>query len=60
VELVKFLEKDQELCIQIIEVPLKMTSYRTLSKKQKIKKVKIQVSMGETNFFLAPYPSPLV
>jgi hypothetical protein len=37
-ELVKFLEKTQILHIQIIAVRLKMTSCRTMSRKQKLKK----------------------
>jgi hypothetical protein len=40
-ELVKFLEKNQKLHIQIIAVILKMTSCRTMSKKQTWKRVKI-------------------
>jgi hypothetical protein len=34
-DFVKILEKNQKLHIQIIAVALKMTSYRTMSKKQK-------------------------
>jgi hypothetical protein len=55
-DLVKFLEKNQKLHIQIIAVTLKVTSCRTMSKK----KVKIQVSMGKIKFFLSTLPfSPL-
>jgi hypothetical protein len=48
VDLVKFLQKNQKLHIQIIAITLKVTSCRTMSKN---KKVKNQDSMGKTNFF---------
>jgi hypothetical protein len=51
VDLVKILEKNQKLHIQIIAVTLKVTSCRTMSKK-KVKKVKNQDFMGKTNYFL--------
>jgi hypothetical protein len=38
VDLENFLEKNQKLHIQILEVTLKMTSYRTMSKNKKWKK----------------------
>jgi hypothetical protein len=38
VDLVKTLEKNQKLHILIIAVTLKVTSYRTMSKKEKVKK----------------------
>jgi hypothetical protein len=53
--LVEFLEKNQKLHIQIVVVTLKVTSCKTMSKK-KVKKVKIQDSMGKTNFFLSTLP----
>jgi hypothetical protein len=34
-DLVKILEKNQKLYIQIVKVMLKLTSYRTMSKKKK-------------------------
>jgi hypothetical protein len=55
-DLVKFLEKNQKLHIQIIAVTLKVTSCKTMSKKNSEKKVKIQDSMGKTNFFLSTLP----
>jgi hypothetical protein len=40
---------------------LKVTSWRTMSKKEKWKKVRNQDSMGKTNFFLSTLPfSPWV
>jgi hypothetical protein len=58
-ELVKFLEKNQKLHIQIEAITLKVTSCRTMwkKKKKKTKKVKIQDSIDKTNFILAPCPS---
>jgi hypothetical protein len=50
-DLVKILEKNQKLHIQIVLVTLKVTSCRTMSKK-KVKKVKNQDFMGKTNYFL--------
>jgi hypothetical protein len=47
-DLVKILEKDQKLHIQIVAVKLKVTSCKTMSKK----KVKNQDFMGKTNYFL--------
>jgi hypothetical protein len=52
-DLVKNLEKNQKIHIQIVAVPLKMMSYRTMSK---IKKVKNQDFMGKTNYFLITLP----
>jgi hypothetical protein len=54
-DLVKILEKNQKLHIQIVAVTLKVTSCRTMSKK-KVKKVKKQDFMGKTNFFLSTLP----
>jgi hypothetical protein len=51
--LVKILEKNQKLHIQIVAVTLKVTSCRTMSKN---KKVKNQDSMGKTNYFLRILP----
>jgi hypothetical protein len=56
VDLVKILEKNQKLHIQIIAVSLKVTSCRTMSKKKKWKKVKNQDFMGKTNYFLKTLP----
>jgi hypothetical protein len=39
-DLVKFIEKNQKLHIQTVAVTLKVTSCRTMSKKQKLKNVK--------------------
>jgi hypothetical protein len=47
VEFENFLNKNQRLQIQIKAVALKVTSCRTMSKKQNWKKVKIQDSMGK-------------
>jgi hypothetical protein len=55
VDLVKILEKNQKLHIQIVAVTLKVMSYRTMSKK-KVKEVKNQDSMNKTNFFLSTLP----
>jgi hypothetical protein len=55
VDLVKFLEKNQKLHIQIVAVTLKVTSCKTISIK-KVQKVKIQDSMNKTNFFLSTLP----
>jgi hypothetical protein len=51
------LKKIQKLHIQIVAVILKVTSYKTMSKKR----VKKQDSMGKKNFFLSTLPfSPWV
>jgi hypothetical protein len=55
-DLVKILEKNQKLHIQILAVTLKVTSCRTMSKKKSEKKVKNQDFMGKTNFFLRTLP----
>jgi hypothetical protein len=52
VNLVKFLEKNQKVHTWIVAVTLKVTSYRTMSKK-KFKKVKNQDFIGKTNYFLS-------
>jgi hypothetical protein len=60
-DLVKILEKNQKLHIQIVAVTLKVTSCRTMSQKKKLKKVKNQDYMGKTNYFLRTLPfSPWV
>jgi hypothetical protein len=56
VDLVKILEKNQKLHIQIVAVTLKVTPCRTMSKKKKWKKVKNQDFMGKTNYFLRTLP----
>jgi hypothetical protein len=50
--LVKILEKNQKLHIQIVEITLKVTSCKTMSKK----KVKNQDFMGKTNYFFRTLP----
>jgi hypothetical protein len=55
-DLVKILEKNQKLHIQIVAVTLKVTSCKTMSKKEKWKEVKIQDSIGKTNYFLRTLP----
>jgi hypothetical protein len=55
-DLVKIPEKNQKLLIQIVAITLKVMSYRTMSKKKKWKKVKIQDFMGKTNYFLRTLP----
>jgi hypothetical protein len=55
-DLVKFLEKNQKLRIQIIVFTLKVTSYKTMSKKKSEKKVKNEDFMGKTNYFLRTLP----
>jgi hypothetical protein len=56
VDLVKILEKNQKLHIQIVAVTLKVASCRTMSNKKKWKKVKNQDFMGKINFFLRTLP----
>jgi hypothetical protein len=51
-DLVKFLEKNQKIQNQVVEVTLKETSYKTMSKK----KVKNQDFVGKTNYFLRTMP----
>jgi hypothetical protein len=48
-DLIKILEKNQKLHIQIVAVTLKVTSCRTMSKKKSEQKVKNQDFMGKTN-----------
>jgi hypothetical protein len=56
VDLVKFLEKNQKLHIQIVMVTLKVTSCRTMSKKKKKKKSEKPRFYGQTNYFLSTLP----
>jgi hypothetical protein len=51
-DLVKVLEKNQKLHIQIVAVTLKVTSCKIISKNKRWKKVKNQDFMGKTNYFL--------
>jgi hypothetical protein len=55
-DLVKILEKNKKIHIQIVVVTLKVMSCRTMSKKKKVKKVKNQDFMGKTNYFLRTLP----
>jgi hypothetical protein len=55
-DLVKILEKNKKLLIQIVAVTLKVTSRRTMSTKKMWKKVKNQDFMGKTNYFLGTLP----
>jgi hypothetical protein len=55
-DLVKILEKNQKLHIQIVAVTLKVTSCRTMRKNKSEKKVKNQDFMGKTNYFLRTLP----
>jgi hypothetical protein len=52
-DLVKILEKNQKLHIQIIAVTLKVTSCRTMRKEKKIKIVKNKDFMAKTNYFFS-------
>jgi hypothetical protein len=55
-DLVRILEKNQKLHIQIVAVMLKVTSYKTVSQKKSEKKVENQDFMGKTNYFLRTLP----
>jgi hypothetical protein len=55
-DLIKILEINQKLHIQIVVVTLKVTTCETMSKKEKWKKVKNQDFMGKTNYFLRTLP----
>jgi hypothetical protein len=55
-DLIKILEKNQKLHIQIIVVTLKVMSCRIMSKKKSGKKVENQDSLGKTNYFLRTLP----
>jgi hypothetical protein len=54
-DLVNFFEKNKKLHIQIVVVTLKVTSCRTMRKKE-VKKVKNKDFMGKTNYFLRTLP----
>jgi hypothetical protein len=59
-DLVKILEKSQKLHILIVVVTLKVTSYRTMSKKKKVKKSKKPRFYGQNKlFFENPALQPL-
>jgi hypothetical protein len=54
--LVKILEKNQKLHIQVVAVTLKVMLCKTMSKKKTEKKLKNQDFMGKTNYFLRTLP----
>jgi hypothetical protein len=59
-DLVKILEKNQKLHIQIIAVTLKVTSFRTMSIKKKVKKSEKPRFYGQNKlFFENPALQPL-
>jgi hypothetical protein len=59
-DLVKILEKNQKLHIQIVAVTLKVTSCRTMSKKKKVKKSEKARFYGQNKlFFENPALQPL-
>jgi hypothetical protein len=59
-DLVKILEKNQKLHIQIVLVTLKLTSCRTMSKKKKVKKSEKPRFYGQSKlFFENPALQPL-
>jgi hypothetical protein len=59
-DLVKFLEKNKKLHIQIVAVTLKVTSCRTMSKKKKVKKSEKPRFYGQNKlFFKNPALQPL-
>jgi hypothetical protein len=58
-DLVKFLEKNQKLHIQIVVVTLKVTSYRTMSKKKSEKSEKPRFYGQNKLFFENPALQPL-
>jgi hypothetical protein len=56
-DLVKFLEKNKKLHIQIVAVTLKVTSCRTMSKiLKRVKNLKNKDSIDKINFFLNTLP----
>jgi hypothetical protein len=60
VDLIKILEKNQKLHIQIVAVTLKVTSWRTMSKKKHRKKSENPRFYGQKNlFFKNPALQPL-
>jgi hypothetical protein len=60
-DLVKILEKNQKLHIQIAAVTLKVTSCKTMSKKKSEKKRKTKILWAKQTFFFRTLPfSPRV
>jgi hypothetical protein len=60
VDLVKFIEKNQKLHIQIVAVTLKVMSCKTMSKKKKVKKSEKPRFYGQNKlFFENPALQPL-
>jgi hypothetical protein len=51
-DLIKILEKNQKLHIQIVVVTLKVTSCRTMSKRKKVKKSEKPRFYGQNKLFL--------
>jgi hypothetical protein len=58
-DFVKKIPKIPKLCIQITAITLKMTSYKTMSKKKKVKKNEKPRFFGQNKTKLAPCPSAL-
>jgi hypothetical protein len=59
-DLVKILEKNQNLHIQIVAVTLKVKSGKTMSKNKKMKKKwKTKILWAKQTIFWEPYPSAL-
>jgi hypothetical protein len=58
-DLIKILEKNQKLHIQILVVTLKVTSCRTMSKKKSEKKWKTKILWANQTIFWEPCPSAL-
>jgi hypothetical protein len=58
-DLVKILEKNQKLHIQIVVVTLKVTSYKTMSKKKSEKKWKTKILWAKQTIFWEPCPTAL-
>jgi hypothetical protein len=58
-DLVKILDKNQKLHLQILVVTLKVTSCRTMSKKKNEKKWKSKILWAKQTIFWEPCPSAL-
>jgi hypothetical protein len=58
-DLVKFLGKNKKLHILIVAVTLKVTSYRTMSKKKKVKKSEKPRFYGQNERFFSTLPFSL-
>jgi hypothetical protein len=58
-DLVKILEKNQKLHIQIVAVSLKVTSCRTMSKKKSEKKWRTKILWAKQTIFWEPCPLAL-